>query len=145
MNEIAKKQKLTSPREVFDRLHQFVLRYDADNQADLFAHDAVWELPFAPKGISGRLVGREKVRAVARMGMERSRQSGRRLTGYHSVVVHETSDPEVIIVEFELHGEIIATGETYQTPYIQVLRVRNGLIVSLRDYFPGEVLRRALE
>jgi ketosteroid isomerase-like protein len=145
VSNISNQSQFATPREVFDRLHRFVLNYDADNQAELFASNAVWEFPFAPEGIPRRIEGREKIRALAKTGMERSKQSGRRLTGYHSVVVHETGDPEVIIVEFELHGEITATGKTYQIPYIQVIRVSNGLIVSLRDYFPGEVLKGALE
>ncbi|MBI1881724.1 MAG: nuclear transport factor 2 family protein [Chloroflexi bacterium] len=140
MSKLSNQPQFATPREVFDRLHHFVLGYDADNQAELFASDAVWEFPFAPEGIPRRIEGREKIRSIAKTGMERSKQSSRRLTGYHSVVVHETSDPEVIIVEFELHGEIIATGEIYQIPYIQVIRVSNGMIVSLHDYFPGEVL-----
>ncbi len=145
MSNLSNQPPFDTSREVFDRLHRLVLNYDADGQADLFAPDGVWEFPFASEGIPRRLEGREQIRAIGKMGMERSRQSGRRLTGYHAVVVHKTSDPEVIIVEFELHGEIAATGKSYQIPYIQVLRVRNGLIVSLRDYFPGEVLKRALE
>lgn len=145
VNTILDKSESASPREVFERLHRFVLAYDADNQAELFAEDAVWEFPFAPEGAPRSIEGREKIRAVAKMGMERSNQSGRHLTGYHSVVVHETSDPRVIIVEFELHGKIATLDQVYKIPYIQVISVHNGLITSLRDYFPGEILKRALE
>lgn len=145
MSKVSNQTQAATPREVFDRLHRFVLDYDAESQAQLFAPEAVWEFPFAPEGIPRRIEGREAVRSLGKMGMERSKQSGRRLTGYHSVVIHETSDPEVIIVEFELHGEETATGKAYQIPYIQVLRVREGLIVSLRDYFPGEVIKKAVE
>ena len=145
MSNESNQAQVPTPREVFDRLHRFVLDYDADSQAELFAPEAVWEFPFAPEGIPRCIEGREAVRSLGKIGMERSKQSGRRLTGYHSVVIHETSDPEVIIVEFELHGEDTTTGTAYQIPYIQVLTVREGLIVSLRDYFPGEIIKKALE
>jgi hypothetical protein len=56
------------------------------------------------------------------------------LTGLRSVV-HETLDPEVVVVELELEGEVVATGDAYRLPYIQVFRVRDGAIVSFRDYF----------
>ncbi len=32
----------------------------------------------------------------------------------------------------------------FKAPYIQVFRIRNGEIVSMRDYFSGDVLRRAM-
>jgi ketosteroid isomerase-like protein len=59
------------------------------------------------------------------------------------VVVHETLDPEVVVVEFELHGEVLATGDGYRLPYVQVARDRDGAIVSFRDYF-GAGTARAL-
>jgi ketosteroid isomerase-like protein len=64
----------------------------------------------------------------------RVRQAATRPTGVRSVV-HETLDPEVVVVELELEGEVAATGDAYRLPYIQVFRVRDGAIVSFRDYF----------
>jgi ketosteroid isomerase-like protein len=49
--------------------------------------------------------------------------------------VHETHDPEVIVVEFEAVG-VEGDGTTrYALPFIQVVRVRAGEIVEQRDYF----------
>jgi ketosteroid isomerase-like protein len=50
-----------------------------------------------------------------------------------NVTIHETTDPEVIVAEFECQGTSDA-GEPYALPAIFVLRVRNGEIVSSRDY-----------
>src|ERR1700689_4653087 len=52
-----------------------------------------------------------------------------------NVTIHETTDPEVIVAEFEYQGTAAGTGEPYALPGIFVLRVRNGEIVSSRDYF----------
>ncbi|SRR6266498_4105185 len=52
-----------------------------------------------------------------------------------NVTIHETADPEVVIAEFEYQGTVGATGEPYTLPGIFVLRVRDGEIVSSRDYF----------
>jgi uncharacterized protein len=51
-----------------------------------------------------------------------------------NVTIHETTDPEVIVAEFEYQGTSPDTGEPYALPAIFVLRVRNGEIVSSRDY-----------
>ena len=51
-----------------------------------------------------------------------------------NIRVHETTDPEVIVAEFEYQGENIATGEPFAIPCIFVMRVRDGQIVESRDY-----------
>lgn len=52
-----------------------------------------------------------------------------------NVTIHETTDPEVIVAEFEYQGTVVDTGEPFVQPAIFVLRVRDGEIVSSRDYF----------
>jgi uncharacterized protein len=51
-----------------------------------------------------------------------------------AIVVHETTDPEVIVAEFEYRGTVVATAKSFAVPCIFVLRVRDGLIVESRDY-----------
>lgn len=48
------------------------------------------------------------------------------------VVVHETSDPQVVIVEHDY--AVTRAGTTTRIPCVFVLRVRDGLIVESRDY-----------
>ena len=50
-----------------------------------------------------------------------------------NVTIHQTTDPEVIVAEFQYQGTTNA-GEPYALPAIFVMRVRNGEIVSSRDY-----------
>lgn len=123
-----------SPRELFDRAHRLVRDYDVDGFAELFAPDAVMQYPFAPAGSPRRLEGQEAIRAFLATGVERARLSGRRIRGLGPVVVHETSDPEVIVVEFDQEEENTAAGRSRQVSFIQVIRVRDGRIVSYRDY-----------
>jgi uncharacterized protein len=135
-----------SPREVLERLHERVRDdYDMDGQADLYAAEGTLELPFATPGTPPRIQGREKIRKLLVAAGRRAREAGRRIVRFDPLVVHETTDPEVIVAEFDLHGEVGATGETYQMPFIQVLRVRDGRILSMRDYFANETLEATLE
>ena len=67
------------------------------------------------------------LRTELRDGSERELRAG-------NVVVHHTDDPEVIIAEFDYHGQVSTTGRSFQVANIQVLRVRDGQIVSSRDY-----------
>jgi len=123
-----------SPREVWEKQHEYVRNFDAAGQAALFAEDGVWELPLAKDPIPRRLEGRAAILAFAQVGMEHARNSGRKIIGYENVTIHQTSNPEVIVAEFTLRGRT-ADSQEYTTPYVQVLRVRGGLIMSLRDYF----------
>jgi ketosteroid isomerase-like protein len=40
----------------------------------------------------------------------------------------------VVIAEFDYEGQVIATGRTFRVSNVQVVRVRDGLIVESRDY-----------
>jgi ketosteroid isomerase-like protein len=116
-----------TPREVFERLIGGVTHRRWDELPDLYAEDAVVVHPFATQ--AGPLVGREALRrhfaAGATLDVEMTARD---------VVVHETTDPEVIIAEFAYAGRVTTTGRTFTVPNIFVLRVRDGLIVESRDY-----------
>ncbi|HEY3118330.1 MAG TPA: hypothetical protein VGK54_16420 [Chloroflexota bacterium] len=51
-----------------------------------------------------------------------------------SPLIHETADPEVIVVEQTAAGTSAATGREFALPNIVVLKVRGGQIVRIRDY-----------
>lgn len=118
----------TSPRSVFESLLQGISDGKWSDLADLYAEDAVVEMPFAPSSPT-RLEGREAVRAhfAAAAGGPLKIQAS-------NIVVHDTADPEVVIAEFDYDGQVTTTGRSFRVANIQVLRVRNGKIVSSRDY-----------
>ena len=118
-----------SPRQVVERIHRLVAEGNVEGQAELFAADGVLEWPFAPDGVPRRLEGREAIRATFAPLGRRMRAAGRRPGAVANVVVHETRDPEVVVVELALGGG----GDPL--PYVQVFRVRDGQILEFRDYF----------
>jgi ketosteroid isomerase-like protein len=123
-----------SPREVFIRYHEFVREYNVEKVVAFFAETGRWEIPFAPKGFASLLSGREEIRTFLTPMYRRAKESGRRILGYDSFVIYETSDPELIISEFSIQGES-GTGEKYQRAFVQIARITEGRIVLLRDYF----------
>jgi ketosteroid isomerase-like protein len=126
------------PREMVERVHRLAAAYDLRGQADLYALDGVLEWPFAPAGVPQRVEGRERIREVLASLEGAVRRAGTCVTTVRATAVHQTPDPEVVIVELEVAGELTTTGATYQLPYIQVFRIRDGQIVLFRDYFgPG--------
>jgi ketosteroid isomerase-like protein len=135
MTDATSSAPAATPREVIDRVHRLAADYDMTGQAELYAPDGVLEWPFAPAGVPRRIEGRERIREVLASLEPAVQAAGTRLTAIPTVAVHETTDPEVVIVELEARAEIPATGETFGLPYIQLFRVRDGRILLFRDYF----------
>jgi len=132
---------VASPREIVEQVRRMVAG-EGIVFADLFADDGVLEYPFAPPGQPHELVGREMIRRhFGRPGIAR-----RRLFQMDGVdaVVHETTDPEVVIAEIAHYGRSQVTGAPYRFEALGVIRVRDGEIVSYRDYMDPIALARLL-
>ncbi|WP_431676524.1 nuclear transport factor 2 family protein [Kitasatospora sp. KL5] len=118
-----------SPRDVFLELLEGITTGRFSELARLYAEDAVVETVFEPVGprrIEGRAALDERFAAVAAHSPLELRAA--------NVVVRETDDPEVVVAEFDYHVHHRTTGRTFEAANIQVLRVRDGLIVHSRDF-----------
>ncbi|WP_405060841.1 nuclear transport factor 2 family protein [Kribbella sp. NBC_01505] len=107
---------------------------------DLLAEDVVVESPFAAGG-PARWDGREAWLAYAvpaRAGFPV------RLDQFTVLTMHETTDPEVAVVEYELAGPHPATGERAAARFVGVLRVRDGRIAGWREYQNTHAILQAL-
>lgn len=119
-----------SPREVFLALVHGVAAGRWRELPDLYAEETDVVHPFDPLRAPA-LRTREELRAHfqpsdAVPALERRPEN---------ITIHETTDPEVIVAEFEYVGADARTGGRTALPGIFVLRVRDGEIVESRDYF----------
>lgn len=119
-----------TPQELVSHAVELLLAQDTVGFAGLWAEDGVVEFPFAAPGYPARVEGRAAVTEYMR--------------GYPDVlkieeipepVMHQSVDPEVVIVEFEASGIVVATGAPYRMSYIAVITVRNNEIQRYRDYW----------
>jgi ketosteroid isomerase-like protein len=119
-----------TPRELVDRALELLLAKDMAAFAGLWAQDGELTFPFAAPGYRTRVQGRAAVTEYLRgyPGILDVREIIR-------VEVHQSVDPEVVIVEFEAAGRVVATGAPYAMPYIAVITVRDSEIQSYRDYW----------
>jgi ketosteroid isomerase-like protein len=127
-------------REVVEQILRAGREQDTDTFAGLFAPDGYVEWPYQPAGIPGRVDGRDNIREF--MGEQAAGLV--RFDEYRNTVIHETTDPEVVIVEYDVDGTVIATGAPLHQTVIAVIRVRDGLVVSYRDYLNPLVLAETL-
>ncbi|MFF3334752.1 nuclear transport factor 2 family protein [Streptomyces sp. NPDC002888] len=122
--------KILSPREVFLALVNGVAEGRWDELPALYAEQTDVVHPFDPLRAPA-LRTRDELREHFRPTGAGPRLDRRAA----NITIHETADPEVIVAEFEYQGTVADTGEPFALPGIFVLRVRNGEIVSSRDYF----------
>ena len=130
-----------SPREVFTHMQRQWLSNAVSPMDSLLAADAVIETPFAPPGRPRRFDGREEFLAFAAAGRA---VLPVRFEECRELAIHETADPEVIVVEYELSGTVTTTGRRAAAPFIGVLRVRDGQITGWREYQDAVAIANAL-
>ena len=117
-------------REVLERWRRAAVNQSIEDMRSLYAVDAVHEFPFTRPGVPTRLEGRDEIVNWIAAGWQASTLKYDR---YRTIAIHDTSDPETIVVEQEALGTGTSTGE-FALPNIVVLTVRNGRIARLRDY-----------
>jgi uncharacterized protein len=117
-------------RSLFAESLRLLLAKDMTGYAGLWAVDGVMEFPFAPANYPARLEGRVAIEDYLR--------------GYPDLLdvreiteqtIRQTTDPDVVIVEFEAAGQVVATGQPYRMRYAAVVTALDGEIVSYRDYW----------
>ncbi|WP_344266604.1 nuclear transport factor 2 family protein [Actinomadura napierensis] len=121
-----------TPRDVFLKLVHGVCEERWADVVDLYAERTDVCHPFFPLEASP-MRSREALRTHFGGGPQpyQGPTLRRRPT---RINVHQTTDPEVIVAEFQYEGIVVETGEPFAIPAVFVMRVRDGKIVESRDY-----------
>jgi ketosteroid isomerase-like protein len=127
----------TSPADLYRHSLRLLLDKDIPGWIALWADAGVMEFPFAPDGWPGRLEGKE---AIA--GYMRHYPDHIDLHDFPAVRIHQTTDPETIVVEMRGVGRFVATGSPFDTTYIAVVTIRDGRFSSYRDYWNPSIVSR---
>jgi ketosteroid isomerase-like protein len=116
------------PQEVVEALMQGIADQNWQDLHELYCEQAVVEHPFALPAPT-RIEGHEAIRkhfanfAAAPLKLQ-----------IRNMLVRQTTDPEVIVAEWDYDGLVTTTGRVFRVSNIQVSRVRHGKIVESRDY-----------
>ena len=126
-----------TPADILTRRRRLILDGDCDGFAALFAPDAVIDLPFAgTPDTPVRVEGRPAILEYARRVMA----APLRLEDFEVTALHQTHDPEVVVVEMCTKGAVTTTGRSFSVTSVQILRIRDGLIALFRDFADPRVL-----
>jgi uncharacterized protein len=123
--------QLGGPRITVERFLETTISGRPGDLADLYAPSVVIEMPFAAAALYPARIEttREQLRERFAAGA-----AIRRYTGLDNVRIHETIDPETIIVEYGLHGVVVGTEEPFHLNFAMIMTIRDGLITHTRDY-----------
>jgi ketosteroid isomerase-like protein len=66
------------------------------------------------------------------------------LHGADHLVTHKTDDGRVVVIEYEVHGTILATGVKYNNRFCSIVRVESRKIAHWRDYMDSHAAWNAL-
>ena len=126
-----------SAKDVFLQLLALIAAKRWDEAADLYADNAVIEHPIGlprPDRIEGGAAIRRHFAGIGRVSLD---------LAPINIHVIESTDPEVVVGEFDYRGHSHATGRDFIAANITVVRARNGLIVHSRDYHDDVTLAEA--
>jgi uncharacterized protein len=112
---------------------------DGDHYFDTIADNAVFEFRYIFPGWPRKLDGRE-----ALMALYAGYGNNILLHGADALVVHQSQDARVVILEYEVHGKIIRTGASYDNRFISVVTIGERKIVRWRDYMDSLTAMTAL-
>jgi len=135
------------------------LERDYATVVDLMAPDGHIEWPYHPSGAPVRVEGQEAIREFLRA----ADRAPIRFTEHRGLVIHETTDPAVVIVEYQAVGTVkrspkglsarvrarlrlngFAANTPFEQRLIAVFTIHDGRIASYRDYLDPMKLAAAL-
>lgn len=104
---------------------------DMDRFAELWAEDAVQDMPFSPAGFPKRVSGREQL--IAHYAGWPANSGEADFTS--ELKFYPTRDPQVVFAEWRGEVDIIPTGRRYEQTYGGLFQVDGGKIALFREYF----------
>ncbi|MEU0149899.1 nuclear transport factor 2 family protein [Streptomyces sp. NPDC006288] len=119
-----------SPADLYRHSLRLLLAKDIPAWVALWAEDGVMEFPFAPDGRPKRLEGREAIAAYMHPYPDHID-----LHDFPELRIHQTTEPETIVIEMRGVGRLVESGRPFDMTYIAVVTVRDGHITSYRDYW----------
>jgi len=120
---------MDTPRQVAEKLVTGISEGRFEEVPRLYAEDCVVEVPYATGGAAPLLEGG----AAIREHFSHADAMPFRLRA-RDLVVHETEDPELVVLSWDYEVTATTTGATATVANVQFLRVRDGLIVHSRDF-----------
>ncbi|HTC20722.1 MAG TPA: nuclear transport factor 2 family protein [bacterium] len=112
---------------------------EGEHYFDTLADNALFEFRYHFPGWPKTIRGRGKLVALyAGYG------NSIKLRSADGLVVHPVQGGQVVILEYDVHGNILSTGKSYENRFISVITIKNKKITHWRDYMDSLAAWQAL-
>ncbi|HVY15992.1 MAG TPA: nuclear transport factor 2 family protein [Rhodopila sp.] len=106
---------------------------------DVVSDDIIYEVRYDLPGWPRVIKGRTGLMAAFRGYVENIA-----LRSADRLIVHMTDEGRVAVIEYEVHGIILATGATYDNRFCSIITIENRKIAHWRDYMDSLAAWNAL-
>ncbi|HEX8828728.1 MAG TPA: nuclear transport factor 2 family protein [Xanthobacteraceae bacterium] len=121
---------------VMKGLSKFV---EGDHYFDTLDDDVIFEFRYHFPGYPKVVRGRANL-----MALYLGYGNNIRLHRGDALIVHPSDNGRVVTLEYEVHGEVLATGTPYDNRFVSIATIENRKIVRWRDYMDSLAAWRAI-
>jgi uncharacterized protein len=126
-NEVARQHDVET---LFQKFMQAFINKDVHAWLELWDEHGVQEFPFAPEGRPNRVEGKQALSTYIQAVVQDAE-----ITRVLTYTIHLTLEPELFIVETTVEGRIPSTGRTFPASYVWFVRMKDGKILHVKDYW----------
>jgi ketosteroid isomerase-like protein len=112
---------------------------DGEHFFDIVTGDVVYEVLYDVSGWPRIIQGRADL-----MAQFRGYCDNIELQSADKLITHKTDDGRVVVIEYEVHGTILATGVKYDNRFCSIIKIENRKIAHWRDYMDSLAAWNAL-
>jgi ketosteroid isomerase-like protein len=112
---------------------------DGKHFFDIITDDIIYEVLYDVPGWPRVIRGRTDLMAAFKGYVDNIA-----LQSADELVVHTTHDGRVVVIEYEVHGTIVATGAKYDNRFCSIIKMGNRKIAHWRDYMDSLAAWNAL-
>ena len=112
---------------------------DGEHFFDIVADDVVYEVLYDFPGWPRTIQGRTDL-----MAQFRAYSDNIALQSADKLIVYKTDNGQVFVMEYEVHGTILATGAKYNNRFCSIIKIENRKIAHWRDYMDSLAAWNAL-
>jgi ketosteroid isomerase-like protein len=114
-------------------------RVDGEHFFDILIDEIVYEVRYDFPGWPRIIQGRADL-----MAQFRGYVDGIAVQSADRLITHKTDDGCIVVIEYEVHGKILATGAEYSNRFCSIIRIENRKIAHWRDYMDSLAAWNAL-
>ena len=132
-------KKIERTKKTFSDYLDFQAANEMDKFNELWTENAVLEFPYAPPGLVARVAGKAAI-------VKYYKDTPNQFTDWKFTVsaFYETTDPNVILIEWRGTAKIAANGNHYDQTYIGFLQTDDdGKIVHYKEYWNPTIVLEA--